>query len=284
MLLLIFCIIIVILVTIACVRAFLPDKVMAKEWSLKDDGVVIMKQVLGQDQIDYLRNQCTSGNYKNVQDSLHHTDKLLKQIHAELGTDYEFQDYVWIIQKSSVHTCHRDNNGDFFNVGQKFPSYTILVYLEDMPSALGFIPKSHLQENRYTNMINITDPLVHIPCKKGDVIIFNANLIHVGTIDDSIDDHLRIQMKITHHLDRQTIGYYENYHKILNKDNTIPKYLRKVQKHVSCMAPLFSDYVQTDNIMSARGSDNGAHIGLGQQVFSQMYYGNTHFYDLPNAF
>jgi len=37
-------------------------------------------------------------------------------------------------------------------------------------------------------------------------------LIHVGTINKK-DDHLRIQMKVTHKDDFDAIGYYENFHK-----------------------------------------------------------------------
>jgi hypothetical protein len=120
--------------------------------------------------------------------------------------------------------------------------------------------------------------------KKGDVILFNANLIHVGAINEEKDHHLRIQMKVTHKDDIEAIGYYENFHKILTKSNKNPKWLRKMQKRLSCMFPLFSDFVQVENIRSARGSDNGVEITTGQKIFSNLYYGDSTFYDLPNAF
>jgi hypothetical protein len=43
-----------------------------------------------------------------------------------------------------------------------------------------------------------------------------------------------------------------------------------------------SNLTQKENIKSARGSDNGATIGLGQRIFSYLFYGNSNFYDLPN--
>ena len=64
-------------------------------------------------------------------------------------------DYIWMIMKSNVHICDRDNNGLFFNKNQKYDSYTILFYLEDMDSCLDVIPKSHL--SKYKNLINLTD-------------------------------------------------------------------------------------------------------------------------------
>jgi hypothetical protein len=256
------------------------DTVTNKSWDLNDDGIVVIENML--DDIEYIKNEVIKGSYKNVQSKIQSNTLFLNKIKNILGPSYEFQDYVWIIQKSAVHTCHRDNNGDFFNSGQQFPSYTILIYLEDMPSAFGFIPKSH--KNRYKYSVNIIDPITHIPSKKGDVILFNANLIHVGTIDNKVDDHPRIQMKLTHKNDRNIIDYYENFHKVLNKENTIPKWMRKLQKDVSCRVPVLSDYTQKININSSRGSDNGANIGIFQKVFSSLYYGDSKFYDLPNAF
>ena len=75
---------------------------------------------------------------------------------------------------------------------------------------------------------------------------------------------------------------YEHFYKILNKDNSIPKYVRKVQKDISCIMPFLSDYTQKENISSARGSDNGSKISFGQSLFSYLFYGNSKFYDLPN--
>jgi hypothetical protein len=198
-----------------------------------------------------------------------------------MNEHYQFQDYIWIIEKSSVHTCHRDNNGDFFNKNQKYPSYTMLVYLEDMDKCLGVIPESHKNPNSY--FIDYSNSLTNLLCKNGDSIIFNANLIHVGTFNEK-DDNLRIQLKVTHKEDIPFIFYYQNFHKILNQDNNIPIYLRKIQKNLSCTFPGISNWTQNENIKTSRGSVNGADIGSGQKIFSYIFYGNPNFYDLPNAF
>jgi hypothetical protein len=207
--------------------------------------------------------------------------KLKNECFRRSGNDYIFQDYIWIIQKSVVHTCHRDNNGDFFNVGQKHPSYTILIYLEPMEKCLGVIPTSHLEKNSFG--INITDKVMNIPCNPGDVIMFNANLIHVGAMNKK-DDNLRCQMKISHSEDIPKIIYYQNFNKVLNQSNQLPLFLRHIQKRASCSLPIISDLTQSENIRTSRGSDNGVNIGIYQQFFSYLFYGNKNFYDLPNAF
>ena len=251
-----------------------------KENDLDKNGFAIYNNVLTNDEIHKLNILCLDNNYKKTKDVLiNHTrlNKLIKSI----GSGYIFQDYVWIIQKSSVHTCHRDNNGDFFNEGQKHPSYTMLVYLEDMDKCLGVIPESH--KNQYSYFIDFNGNLVNLPCKKGDVMIFNANLIHVGTLNKR-DDNLRVQLKVTHKDDIDKIAYYQNFNKVLNKDNKMPMHIRKAQRNLSCMFPGFSNLTQSENIRTSRGTDNGANIGVFQKWFSYLFYGDVDFYDLPNAF
>jgi hypothetical protein len=157
----------------------------------------------------------------------------------------------------------------------------MLIYLEDMHKCLGVIPTSHKNINSYN--INLTNQVENLLCNKGDVILFNANLIHVGTLH-SKNDHLRIQMKVTHKEDIKTLSYYEDFNKVLNQDNYLPKGFLHFQKNISCMFPYISNITQTENINSSRGSDNGAKIGYFQKLFSYFFYGNANFYDLPNAF
>jgi len=260
---------------------FFTDVVQKRQYDLEKDGVCLFPKVLTSTQIQHLSQACAEGNYKEAKEHLLQDKRLIRLLKQTLCEEYQFQDYIWIIQKSSVHTCHRDNNGDFFNKGQKYPSYTLLLYLEDMEKCLGVIPTSHKDANSFN--VNPTNKVETRLCKKGDAILFNANLIHVGTIQ-SKDDHLRIQMKVTHREDIPTLSYYQDFNKILKKANTMPKELLQFQKNVSCMFPYVSNLTQSDNIQSARGTDNGETIGLPQKVFSYWFYGNSDFYDLPNAF
>jgi hypothetical protein len=239
---------------------------IGKSYDLEEDGVCLIKKAFTKEEIEKMR---------------HMPEKQIKEYviqHLTPPPGYVFQDYIWVIKKSSVHTCHRDNNGDFFNPGQKHPSYTMLIYLDDIDKCLGVIPKSH--KNQYHSAINFTDKVRNIECNKGDIIIFNANLIHVGTINP---DNTRIQMKISHQDDIGILNYYQDFNKVLNKENNIPKPILSMQRNLTCMFPYISNLTQKDNIKSARGTDNGAKIGIGQKIFSALFYGNSDFYDLPNA-
>ena len=91
-------------------------------------------------------------------------------------------------------------------------------------------------------------------------------------------------MKITHKDDFDTLNYYQNFHKVANQESHVPKHIQKLQRSLSCTFPVISDMTQNTNIQTSRGSDNGASIPPHQKVFSFIFYGNSNFYDLPNAF
>ena len=261
-------------------RIFIIDDELTSKQHLDKYGACLVTKGISVQTADKLKSKCDENKYAEIKEHMLNDHNLKRIIGEATGSqDYIFQDYIWIIQKSSVHTCHRDNNGDFFNEGQKNPSYTMLVYLEDMEKCLSVIPKSHSDIN--SHFIDFNNSLRTIICNKGDVVIFNANLIHVGCINEK-DDNIRIQLKVTHKLDIPHIAYYQNYNKVLNEDNKVPKFIRKTQRSISCIFPGISNYTQQENISSARGSDNGAEIGYGQKVFSYLFYGNENYYDLKN--
>jgi hypothetical protein len=263
---------------------FIKDNIaeINNKYDLQKDGFIVIKNLLNDTEVKKIKKLCIADDYYNAKKTLIEDDKINRVILKTIGDEnYMFQDYIWIIKKSSVHTCHRDNNGDFFNEGQQHPSYTMLIYLEDMNKCLGVIPTSHNSVNSFN--VNLENSVVNLPCKNGDAILFNANLIHVGGLNDK-EDNLRIQMKITHKDDIDTLSYYQNFNKVLNKDNNLPYVFRKIQKNFTCMLPIMSNLTQRENISSSRGSDNGAKIGIGQRIFSYLFYGNSKFYDLPNAF
>lgn len=278
----IICLIIIIMLLL--ILLFMKDRIANphKKYNLIDDGVCIIKNVLNKHEIDYVKNKCNENDYYNAKKFLLDNKKLTHNVNNMINEkDYIFQDYIWVIKKSSVHTCHRDNNGDFFNKGQKHPSYTLLIYLEDMDKCLGVIPSSHKNVNSYN--INLNNSVLNLLCNSGDAILFNANLIHVGALNAK-PDNLRIQMKLTHKDDIEVLSYYEDFNKVLDKDNNLPFMMKKIQKNASCMFPGISNLTQNENIKTARGSDNGANIGIFQKIFSYLFYGNANFYDLPNAF
>ena len=248
-----------------------------KTTDLDKDGFIILKDTINLKEIEYITDLCSTDKHKEVKQYLMYNKKITNTLKSNTNKDYIFQDYIFIIKKSAIHTCHRDSNGDFFNENQKHPSYTLIIFLEDMDKCLGVIPKSHHDVNSFN--YNKEDEVVNLLCKKGDAILFNANLIHVGALNNK-DNNLRIQMKLTHKEDIEAIPYYNNYHKILNQDNNMPFFLRKAQRKLSFMFPIISNYTQTEIQNNASGHD----ISIGQRIFSYIFYGNKDFYNLPNAY
>ena len=276
---------IVVIILLFIFRIFLLNDTVEHntvKYKLENQGFQVFKKVIDPTQIQEFTELCKNKNYKELKAKIMLEKTINNLIQNQFDSDYQLQDYIWIIEKSLLHTCHRDNNGDFFNAGQKNPSYTMLIYLEDMEKCLGVIPYSH--KNKQSNRTNILfDEVINLKCNAGDIIVFNANLIHVGCINKK-DDNLRIQLKVSHKDDLDILHYYQDFNKVLNKDNPIPETLRKAQRNLSCMFPIVSDLTQGEIIRTVRGSDNGIDVGGGQQWFSYMFYGNKDFYDLPNAF
>ena len=250
-------------------------------YNLNKDGLCVLKSTFSASELTFLKKECNNDNYKIVKENIMANKKLQSIIKKKIGNDYDFQDYIFIIKKSAIHTCHRDGNGDFFNDKQKYPSYTMLLFLEDMEKCLGVIPQSHKDVNSFN--FNFTERVTNVVCNKGDIILFNANLIHVGALN-SRDDNLRIQMKITHNDDLGAIDFYNNYNKILNEDNNMPFYVRKMQQKLSCMFPILSNYTQNEVQSSSEEAKTSKDISIIQKIYSYVMYGNSNFYNLPNAF
>jgi hypothetical protein len=271
-------IIIIFIIIIISYNLFFYEDIIAKSnYELNKNGFVIIKNVFQLNEILYLKNNCNNNNFKIIKNNLMNDIKLKNIIKNNLNENYIFQDYIFIIKKSMIHTCHRDNNSIFYNDSQTHRSYTMLIYLEDMEKCLGVIPNSHIDANSHN--INLTNNVINLLCNKGDVILFDANLIHVGALNKK-DDNLRIQMKITHKNDINAISYYNNYNKVLNEDNNLPVYIRKAQKRLSCTFPFISAYTKDGIKQNSEGNESS----LSQKVFSYLLHGNANFYNLQNAF
>lgn len=258
----------------------LKDKYSSlNNYTLKDDGIIIVKNVLSEKEINYLKNLSNNNDYKSVKNNIINNENIQKIIYDKLGHAYQFHDYIFIIKKSAIHTCHRDANGDFFN-NIKNPSYTMIIYLDNMEKCLGVIPKSHTNPSSFG--INTKNEVINVICKKGDILLFNANTIHVGTINN-IPDNLRIQMKVSHKDDISNLTYYTNYNKILKEENNIHDSLKKISQNLSCMFPFVSNLTQND-IKKSGSVKNIDDLSFNEKVFSYIFYGKSDYYNLPNAF
>jgi hypothetical protein len=209
--------------------------------SLKKNGIALLPDFLTNSQINVLHGYIEKEETDKIKSFLLNATKAIPKIKSVLGEDYIFQDYIFFIKRSQFHTCHRDYNGDFFNESQKYPSYTIIIYLEDMEKCLDVIPGSHLNKSDYD--WNMTDYTQTVLCKKGDAILFDANLVHGGSLNQK-ENNPRIQMKVSHKEDDTVLDFYNQYYKILNIENTTPFFMKQIQKNISCQFPAISTYLK----------------------------------------
>lgn len=222
---------------------YTPANVPLKQ-RLEQDGLVLLPKLLSNVELDTLNDQIDSDQILQAKKEIMQSTKIRQWIEELLGKDYVFQDYIFLIKKSQFHTCHRDYNGDLFNDTQKKPSYTIIFYLTDMGKCLDVIPESHLSMKHNYNW---TDYTKTVPCSKGDALLFNANLVHNGSLTER-QENTRIQMKISHKSDLDTLSFYNQYNKVLNPTDSTPMLYKQIQKHVTCQFPVISQYVkQFDN-------------------------------------
>ena len=241
-------------------------------YQLKKDGLCVVKNLLSHRDIKKIKEYVENGRTLGAKEFIVHSTKIQRRIERILGPEYKFHDYIFSIKRSQIHTCHRDYNGDFFNKEQKYPSYTIIIYLENMEKCLDIIPQSH--KNLHSNLFNLTDPTESVLCNAGDALLFNANLIHNGSINAK-EDNMRIQMKISHKVDQKTLHFYQDYNRELDKSNTTSKMNKHFIKHVSCQFPVIGLFTQQYDYDVTKNSNQ-----VSSSIFSKLFYGDSNFYDL----
>lgn len=210
---------------------------------LQREGVVLIPDLLSNHDLQVLQQSIDRDDVLDTKKYIMTSPSIRAKMDELLGKDYVFQDYIFLIKRSQFHTCHRDYNGDLYNADQKKPSYTILFYVTDMGKCLDVIPESHLSMK---HNVNWTDYTKSIPCKKGDAILFNANMVHNGSLNET--DNTRIQMKLTHSSDLEALQFYNNYNKVMDSPSTHSMMYKRAQKHFSCQFPILSNFFkQFDN-------------------------------------
>ena len=272
--------IILLIVAFVIILYLQQEQILDYEPDLKEDGICILRDVFTPAELDEVVNDCSTDDYKMAKENIIGNIALLNALKKKTGEGYVFHDYIFVIKKSAIHTCHRDSNGDVFNDILK-PSYTMILFLEDMDKCLGVIPSSHKDKNSFG--YNLKNEVKQVLCKKGDILFFNASIIHAGSLNEGKPDALRIQMKFSHKDDLHLLDYYSNYNKILKEENTNPFYMKKIQQNASCMITTLADS-NADVIKNNKNVKNENDIPIQEKIFSYIFYGKSNFYKLPNAF
>lgn len=233
-----------------------------------DDTGYKLLDIFSESEVNYILGLVNSKKYLDAQKFIHNHSGLLTQIKQVLNEDYVFMDYIFTIEKSSISTCHRDENGSVFTPKNKHPSYTIIFYLEPMEACLDVIPGSHKERNA----IYLSNPLESIPCKPGQAILFNADLIHSGSINTK-NDNKRVQMKIMHKDDLDNLKEFHKYYKVgdATKETSMKNTL--FYRRLSCMFTGIADFTR---------NGNAVHPVLNK-LYKKLVYGDEDNYKLKNA-
>ena len=232
-----------------------------------DTGYKLL-DVFGDTEVNYILGLIDSKKYLDAQKFMQNHSGFLKQMNQLLGEDYVFMDYIFTIEKSSISTCHRDENGSVFTPQNKHPSYTILFYLEPMDACLDIIPGSHKERNA----VYLSKSLESIPCKPGQAVLFDADLIHSGSINTK-NDNKRIQMKIIHKDDLDNLKEFHKYYKVgdATKETTLQNTL--FYRRLSCMFPGIADLTRNGNSMPP----------FLNKLYKKLVYGDEDNYKLKNV-
>lgn len=207
------------------------------------------------EEVDRLLRMTKEKKYEDVYAYITTHPRVLQNVHGVIGDAYRFQNYLLSIEKSSVSTCHRDENGQFFNRNLKHPSYTMLFYLKELNGCLDIIENSHVHES----LLN-TKKLKTIDCVPGQAILFDADMIHSGTSHD-VDDSTRIQLKL-HHKDDHFPEYLENMKQRLDASKNEGS-SADLMRSLSCTFPIISDL-----------SKNGQHVPeFITRIYKDIAYG-----------
>jgi hypothetical protein len=251
---------------------FRMDRILNTMSDINKHGYIVKHNIIGAGDVKDIQNNWDNKRYRDIFTSLKTNKNIRDFIEYHLSPDFILMDYVMFLSNSVLHTCHRDNNGMKFN-DIKHKSYTVLIYIDDMKKCLDVTPGSHKHFGMYKD-----DKTETFMCKPGSIILFDADLVHSGSLSDNKDNR-RIQLKVCHKEDEQKLKFYDNYHKILDKPNVNSAFSKKIQKQLTCAYPLFSDLTQGNNKNYISGK-----MSETEKIFSKMFYSDKDYYKLEDAF
>lgn len=203
--------------------------------------------VFTENETNLLREYAENNEHDKAADYIKKSAVVNEFVIKKLGTDYVFADYKFILKKSQLSSCHRDDNGTMVNKKSIYPSYTVIVFLKPMEHCLKVINKSHTTKKSFY----ITQPPEDIKCSPGQMILFDSNLVHAGAFNKNINN-TRIQMKLVHCNDIDNHPELKNFSKELNNDNKPTQFAKLIDQPISCIAPVLSDTFRFEKGKGAR--------------------------------
>ena len=189
--------------------------------------------------------------------------KLKQDILRCLPEGYEFINYVYEIENTSLSMFHRDVTSSKMVYKTKHPVYTAILYKYD-GELLSVCPGSNFT---YPFVLS---PITNISGKKGTVFLFDCDLLHAG-MKNMCKDRKVLQYKLCHHTDLYLLRHLQN---IYAKKNDVCKismrddFIRKMTYYFQ-----FPINVWLYPLMIKREPDDSI-IGSIQSYIPLTYYNN----------
>jgi hypothetical protein len=259
--------VIIFIVAVFVIFLFLFREKVAMTSMVQSDPGFHTLDCLSENEVNHALTLIDLKKYQELQTFIQNNPSVKNEIRKVLGDHYVFQDYLLSIEKSAISTCHRDENGHMFN-GQTHPAYTILFYLEPMDACLDVIAGSHKRKG----FLNVSHPLESVPCTPGQAILFDADLIHSGSMNAK-DDNKRVQMKLIHKEDVGKISQFDGYHKVADASKTNARWYTKFVRDMSCTFTGFAD-------LTKNGQDTPVWL---QKLYKTLVYGGDDKYLLTDV-
>lgn len=200
-----------------------------------NNGYIIVDNVLLDDDIRYINKCWDNLEYKRIVKFLLRYNRINDMIKTQLGEDYVLINYSYLIQNSSIHTYHRDYTSSKNYNNLEYPSYTMILYLDDSNVGLNLIPGSHIDKS----LIYMQNSSVKPNIRSGTIIVFDADILHAGTKTNA--DRRCIQFKIIHKQDIDKLVNLNNYHVLIDKPNNKADTLAFFETFVTRHFPFIMD-------------------------------------------
>jgi len=234
-----------------------------------DSGYFIMDDLISKNDVDLVLSYWDKRDFVSIKQFFLSNQNITYKIHEILPEEYILIDYTYVIENSSIHTFHRDYTSSKNYNNLKYPSYTMILYLDNSDTGLNIIPGSHV-DNSCIYFWNRVKKLHFIP---GTAVIFDADILHAGSIVDNDIKRRCIQFKIIHKDDIDKLQSLQNNHVLINRPNNKSILLKEIESSLTSHFPIFMDLFQ-EHIKTSFSEDKT----MIQNIVSKIIFSDTEFY------
>lgn len=239
------------------------------QYIISEPGYFIIDNLLSDNQVDLVLSYWDERDFVSIKQFFLNNQNIISKIHEVLPQEYVLIDYTYVIENSSIHTFHRDYTSSKNYNNLKYPSYTMILYLDNSDTGLNIIPGSH-RDNNHIYFYNQAKKLHFTP---GTAVIFDADILHAGSIVDNDVKRRCIQFKIIHKDDIHKLPSLQNYHVLINRPNNKSISLKEIESTLTRHFPIFMDIFQ-EHIKTSFSEDKT----MIQNIVSKIIFSDTDFY------